>query len=51
VEIFGWNFSANDYSSPQFIALSSAALVTAARRVQVCVLRAQNGGSFRAAFL
>jgi hypothetical protein len=34
VEIFGWNFSAKNYSSREFISLSSAALVNAARLVQ-----------------
>jgi hypothetical protein len=34
VEIFGWNFSAKNYSSREFISLSSAALVNAARTVQ-----------------
>jgi len=37
VENFGWNFSANHYSEPQSIGLSSAALVTAAQAVQVAV--------------
>jgi hypothetical protein len=35
VEIFGWNFSANSYSSPHCLSLSSAALVTAACAVQI----------------
>jgi hypothetical protein len=30
VEIFGWNFSAKNYSSLEFISLSSAAMVNAA---------------------
>jgi hypothetical protein len=34
VENFGWNFPANDYSLPEDVALSSAAMVTAARTVQ-----------------
>jgi hypothetical protein len=34
VEIFGWNFSASFYSSPERFALSSAAQVTAAQTVQ-----------------
>jgi hypothetical protein len=34
VEIFGWNFSVNVYSSPDCASLSSAVLVTAARAVQ-----------------
>jgi hypothetical protein len=34
VEIFGWNFSAKNYSSREFISLSSAALVNAAQTVQ-----------------
>jgi hypothetical protein len=34
VEIFGWNFSAKNYSSLEFISLSSAALVNAAQTVQ-----------------
>lgn len=33
MEIFGWNFSANFYSSPEHTALSSAAQVTAAKTV------------------
>jgi hypothetical protein len=33
VEIFGWNFSANFYSSPEPIDVSSAAQVTAAENV------------------
>jgi hypothetical protein len=33
VEIFGWNFSANSYSSPERTTLSSAAQVTAAKTV------------------
>ena len=34
VENFGWNFFANDYSEPECAALSSAAMVTAAEKVQ-----------------
>jgi len=34
VENFGWNFSANDYSEPEGVMLSSAAMVTAAGMVQ-----------------
>jgi hypothetical protein len=34
VENFGWNFSANPYSLPECATLSSAALVTAAQKVQ-----------------
>jgi hypothetical protein len=34
VENFGWNFSANDYSLPEGVVLSSAAMVTAAETVQ-----------------
>jgi len=34
VENFGWNFSANDYSEPECMVLSSAAMVTAAEKVQ-----------------
>jgi hypothetical protein len=33
VENFGWNFSANLYSEPECSALSSSAMVTAARKV------------------
>jgi hypothetical protein len=34
VENFGWNLSANDYSVPEGVVLSSAAMVTAAETVQ-----------------
>jgi hypothetical protein len=34
VENFGWNFSANDYSEPEDVVLSSGAMVTAAETVQ-----------------
>jgi hypothetical protein len=34
VENFGWSFSANDYSEPEGVVLSSAAMVTAAETVQ-----------------
>jgi len=34
VENFGWNFSASSYSEPEGIVLSSAAMVTAAKKVQ-----------------
>jgi hypothetical protein len=34
VENFGWNFPANDYSEPEGMMLSSAAMVTAAEKVQ-----------------
>jgi hypothetical protein len=34
VENFGWNFSANIYSEPATIVLSSSAMVTAAEKVQ-----------------
>jgi hypothetical protein len=34
VEKFGQEFSANDYSEPECMALSSAAMVTAAETVQ-----------------
>jgi hypothetical protein len=34
VENFGWNFSAKPYSEPEGIVLSSAAMVTAAEKVQ-----------------
>jgi hypothetical protein len=34
VENFGWNFSANTYSEPASMALSSSAMVTAAEKVQ-----------------
>jgi hypothetical protein len=37
VENFGWNFSANDYSEPEGMMLSSAAMVTAAKKVQARV--------------
>jgi hypothetical protein len=37
VENFGWNFSANDYSEPEDTVLSSAAMVTAAEKVQARV--------------
>ena len=33
MENFGWNFSANLYSEPECSALSSSAMVTAARKV------------------
>jgi hypothetical protein len=35
VEIFGWNFSANVYSLPDGRSLSSGALVTTPRLVQL----------------
>jgi hypothetical protein len=38
VENFGWCFSAHTHSEPQSIALSSAALVTAAPAVQVMTI-------------
>jgi len=34
VENFGWHLFANDYSEPEGIVLSSAAMVTAAEKVQ-----------------
>ena len=34
MENFGWNFSANIYSEPATIVLSSSAMVTAAEKVQ-----------------
>ena len=34
MENFGWNFSASPYSEPECSALSSAAMVTAAEKVQ-----------------
>jgi hypothetical protein len=34
VENFGWNFSVNHYSEPEGMVLSSAAMVTAAKKVQ-----------------
>jgi len=34
VENFGWNFSAKPYSEPECVVLSSAAMVTAAEKVQ-----------------
>jgi hypothetical protein len=39
VENFGWNFSANHYSEPEGVVLSSAAMVTAAETVQNAGLR------------
>jgi hypothetical protein len=40
VENFGWNFSANRYSSPDSECVSSGALVTAAETVQIFETRA-----------
>ena len=37
MENFGWNFSANPYSEPECMVLSSAAMVTAAEKVQARV--------------
>jgi hypothetical protein len=39
VENFGWNFFAMNYSEPAGIVLSSAAMVTAAEKVQRAGLR------------
>jgi hypothetical protein len=39
VENFGWNFFALDYSEPAGMVLSSAAMVTAAEKVQRAGLR------------
>jgi hypothetical protein len=42
VENFGWNFFAMNYSEPAATVLSSAAMVTAAEKVQSGIARAEN---------